>query len=508
MKTSTVLTSLLALLSVQSTVGGHAVALSGANEVPAVSTTVTGSATIDLLDNGTIEYNVTLANPDGVALLGAAGAHIHCAGSGMNGPVVAFLAQPVDGGLLTSLVGFSGVLNDSSIIADTCGSTIAMLYASIVSGSAYINVHSTENPSGEVRGNMVKNVISVSLSGGEEVPAVTTDVTGSATIELLADGTIEYSGSVLNPSGVAVLGAAGAHIHCGMSGENGPAVVFLAQPVDGGLLTSPVQFSGILDDSSIADDSCGGTIALLYASIRAGNTYVNVHSTENPSGEVRGQTLPPTSIGDVISITLSGENAVPTITTTVTGTTTFQKFSDGTIEFDTSMANPDGVALLGVSGAHFHCAAFGMNGPLVALLAQPVEGGRMETEVGFAGYLDATSIIDGTTCGDTIDLLYASIMEGNAYVNVHSTENPSGEVRGQTTTAPAMDMDNTDNMDMDSASPDMDNMDMDNASPTSAPATDMDNMVDDMDMDSASPNFKFHSAFAGLVVALVVVTAM
>jgi hypothetical protein len=40
-------------------------------------------------------------------------------------------------------------------------------------------------------------------------------------------------------------GASGAHIHCGASGVNGDVVAFLAQPVDGGLLTSPVQFSGV-----------------------------------------------------------------------------------------------------------------------------------------------------------------------------------------------------------------------------------------------------------------------
>jgi hypothetical protein len=38
----------------------------------------------------------------------------------------------------------------------------------------------------------VGKVISVSLSGEEEVPAITSSVTGTATIDLLADSTIEY----------------------------------------------------------------------------------------------------------------------------------------------------------------------------------------------------------------------------------------------------------------------------------------------------------------------------
>jgi hypothetical protein len=77
---------------------------------------------------------------------------------------------------------------------------IAMLYASI-KGGAYINVHSTENPAGEVRGQIVGKVISVSLSGEEEVPAITSSVTGTATIDLLADSTIEYFVNLLNPDG-------------------------------------------------------------------------------------------------------------------------------------------------------------------------------------------------------------------------------------------------------------------------------------------------------------------
>jgi uncharacterized protein YunC (DUF1805 family) len=474
MKTATALTSLLVLLSIQSAVSAHAVALSGENQVPAMTSTVTGTATIDLLEDGTIEYAVALVNPDGVALLGAAGAHIHCGASGENGPAVAFLAQPVDGGMLTSPFEVSGVLDDSSIVDDTCGATIAMLYASIKAGGAYINIHSTENPSGEVRGQIVGKVISVSLSAEEEVPAIASNVTGTATIDLLSDGTIEYFVNLLNPDGLELLGAAGAHIHCGASGENGPAIAFLAQPMDGGFLTSPVQFSGVLDDSSIVDDTttCGATIATLYASIRAGGAYINVHSTENPSGEVRGQIPGPTPLKDAINVSLSGENEVPAVSSTVTGMMTIQQFSDSSVEFSANLLNPDGVAVLGAAGAHIHCGAIDANGPVVAFLTQPVEGGRLEEEVGFSGFLDATSILD-EACGATIDLLYTSIMEGRTYVNVHSTENPSGEVRGQTLT-PVM-------------TPSM--------APTMAP-------------DSASPHFKFRSAFAGVVVALIAVVAM
>jgi hypothetical protein len=165
---------------------------------------------------------------------------------------------------------------------------------------------------------------------------------------------------------------------------------------------------------------------MLYASIRAGGAYINVHGTENPSGGC-GQIPEPTPL-DAINISLSGENEVPAVTSTVTGTIMIQQFSDSSVEFSANLI--DGVALLGAAGAHIHCGAFDETGDVVAFLAQPVDGGRMETEVAFTSFLDATSILDDA-CGATIELLYTSIMEGR-YVNVHSTENPSGEVRGQT----------------------------------------------------------------------------
>jgi hypothetical protein len=318
----------------------------------------------------------------------------------------------------------------------------------------------------------VGDVIDVTLGGGQEEPPVTSTVTGTATIELLSDGTIEYFVSLLNPDGVALLGAAGAHIHCAEAGDNGSVVAVLAQQVDGGLLTSPLEFSGIIDETGIVDNTCGATIALLYGSIRAGRTYINVHSTENPSGEVRGQISKVIPGGDAIDVTLSGENQVPAITSTVTGMITIQLFSDSSLEFFANLANPDGVELLGAAGAHIHCAEAGDNGPVVAFLAQQVDGGRTEAEVGFSGSIDATGIVDDA-CGATIGLLYASIIAGRTYVNVHSTENPDGEVRGQILTgalAPT-------------------------SAPTSAPS-------------SATPRFKFRSTFVGLVVALVAIVSL
>jgi hypothetical protein len=320
----------------------------------------------------------------------------------------------------------------------------------------------------------VCNVISVTLSGGQQVPdPVTTNVTGTATIELLADGTIEYSVILLNPSGIELLGEAGAHLHCAASGANGNVVAFLAQPVTGGDITTPVEFSGSISGTDIVDDTCGDTIELLYGSIRRGLVYINVHSTENPDGEVRGQIPKVTSVDDAIDVSLSGANEVPPITSSVTGMITIQLFSDGSLEFFANLANPDAKKLLGVAGAHIHCGPIDGEGPVVAFLAQPITGGDTALEIGFNGFIDITGIVDDT-CGATIDLLYESIAAGGTYVNVHSTENPDGEVRGQILVSALMP----------------------SSSPSSSPTP------------SASPDFMSRSASVGLAVALVAVAVM
>ncbi|MGK2924815.1 MAG: CHRD domain-containing protein [Lysobacterales bacterium] len=43
-------------------------------------------------------------------------------------------------------------MNDDSIINDTCGANIAELVDSMLDGNVYINVHSTNMPSGVIRG--------------------------------------------------------------------------------------------------------------------------------------------------------------------------------------------------------------------------------------------------------------------------------------------------------------------------------------------------------------------
>lgn len=130
-------------------------------------------------------------------------------------------------------------------------------------------------------------ILRANLSGNQEVPPVDSDTSGTAKFRINPNSDeIDFQLKVKN--GVDLLAVAGAHIHCAPAGMNGPVVAFLAQPVAGGV-DGKLKVSGSIGDTNIINNACGATVDELVDSMEAGQAYVNVHSSANPSGDVRGQ---------------------------------------------------------------------------------------------------------------------------------------------------------------------------------------------------------------------------
>ena len=132
------------------------------------------------------------------------------------------------------------------------------------------------------------------LSGAQEVTAgcpgpmcgVDTHTLGFFRIQFRADFSVAH----FKLDVIRGVGVTQAHIHCGPAGTNGPVVAFLFGPSP--VLTVSGNLShGVLTNADITNDACGSTLAALAFAARAGDLYVNVHTVDNPAGEVRGQLL-------------------------------------------------------------------------------------------------------------------------------------------------------------------------------------------------------------------------
>lgn len=132
------------------------------------------------------------------------------------------------------------------------------------------------------------------LSGRYEIPfVVDTLAQGQVIFQLRQDGAgMDYQLNIANLENVTM-----AHIHLNpASGTgNGPIIVWLYPSAPPPVLI-PGTFNGTLaegtiHDSDVLQDYNGDgakNLSDLIAAIEAGDTYVNVHTSANPGGEIHG----------------------------------------------------------------------------------------------------------------------------------------------------------------------------------------------------------------------------
>lgn len=123
------------------------------------------------------------------------------------------------------------------------------------------------------------------LRGSEEVPPVSTEARGSFVARLSSDGRSLRFRLVVND----ITNANEAHIHLGRRGENGPVVAFLAGPLSRPVSVRRGVVTGTIRREDLVGPLEGRSLSALIREMLLGNTYVNVHTTQNPGGEIRGQ---------------------------------------------------------------------------------------------------------------------------------------------------------------------------------------------------------------------------
>jgi len=147
--------------------------------------------------------------------------------------------------------------------------------------------------SGPIRMQYVNNeeVFRAELTGLEEVPPIMTNATGSFRARVAPNGlSLDYELTYANLTSQSTA----AHIHFGQKGVNGEIIAFLcggnskpACPDREGTVTGTITAGDIrgIPEQGLAAGDIMGVIGLM----RAGLTYINVHSTTFPGGEIRGQ---------------------------------------------------------------------------------------------------------------------------------------------------------------------------------------------------------------------------
>ena len=143
--------------------------------------------------------------------------------------------------------------------------------------------------------------------------------------------------------------------------------------------------------------------------------------------------------------TLSGAQEVPPVVTSSSGTAqVFVDNGDETIDFSLSVQGisvddlEDGLVAAPVGPIHLHLAPAGSNGPVVIPFAfDPAT--YIDTDDGFALNVSDFAFADAIAlsgAGGTFDQFLAGMIDEQYYVNVHTDEFASGELRGQVSPVP------------------------------------------------------------------------
>ncbi len=342
--------------------------------------TAFGLGTVDL-NGDVLTYDVAYA---GLASPPTA-AHVHLPAATTGAAGVAFNITPVGG------------LGTTGRYAASVTLTLAQKTA-VLAGLAYFNIHNTNFPGGEIRGQIMPVAQKVVLSGVAERPTGNTSPAfgvGALTIignELAFD--INYQGLTAP--------ATAAHFHAAADSA-GTAGVIINLSSGFGTLGRAGTLAGRVT-----------LTAAQYLAFADGKVYVNIHNTNFPGGEIRGQVSP--YIGELpFSAALTGAAEKPTAVSTPGSGFVESALVGNTLSFVLAYRGMTSA----ITAAHIHGPAVSTltAGVLIDLL--PYHRGGYSTQGVFSGSVALTPA------------MVNALLNGDLYMNLHTAVNPAGEIRGQ-----------------------------------------------------------------------------
>jgi len=267
-----ILTFLIALPGSAQTYGAL---LTGAQEVPGPGDADGfGTATVTFNSNNSVTVSISVT---GIGSTISA-SHIHPGAAGA-------AASPIVGFTSSTTTFQNGVLNTT--VPDVPVATLNSIRAN--PSGFYVNVHTPAFPNGAIRGQLTPAptssagafVFAGDLAGSRENPPVSPSGNGAFNVRINDTKTRLYYDVITEGLTAPIVAS---HIHKQQPGVNGPVVIgFNTGSTPGG------RISGFVDLTT-ATDAIRATVDEILANPAA--FYVNVHTTTNPGGEIRGQLAP------------------------------------------------------------------------------------------------------------------------------------------------------------------------------------------------------------------------
>ena len=243
--------------------------LAGTQSVPAFNSPGSGTVT------GVLTGNSLAVSGTFMGLAGDfAASHIHMAPAGRTGGVIFPLTETLD----ADLRGGSYAAADNTFeLSDEQVQTLKDRYY-------YVNIHTMALGSGEIRGQLLpmsEKYLATSLKGANENPPAASTGTGNVVLEITGNTLIATGGFNDLVGDFAMQIAGGSHIHTADAANNGGITFGLTVDLDDDLKGG--KYKAADNTFTITDDE--------KASLMNGGTYVNIHTSEVNSGELRGQVL-------------------------------------------------------------------------------------------------------------------------------------------------------------------------------------------------------------------------
>lgn len=234
--------------------------LDNAYSIPIVTgRSETGNIQMRLYDDNSLTFTITIDNlmaSDDLTV-----AHVHTGDVVTAGSVAITLVDGTD-------IAFSGNMATGTI------NLTADQINTLQGDDVYVNVHSSDQASGLVRGQIdqtIDNAYNVTMSSANEIPAIIDrNETGEAYIRIL--GNTMYYKVIVNDLEASDAITAG-HIHEGSATVNGGVLVNLG-------ITANAELEQTKSLTLSTDE---------LSKINNDELYVNIHSTQYPGGLLRGQ---------------------------------------------------------------------------------------------------------------------------------------------------------------------------------------------------------------------------